>query len=329
MRAILCRALGPPSALVLERDAPAPRPGPGQVLVRVEACGVNFADTLVIQGKYQARPPLPFAPGGEIAGTVAELGPGVNGPPPGTRVLAMIGHGGFAELALAGAEAVVPVPEGVDLVAAAALSYAYGTTLHALRDRGGLRPGETVLVLGAAGGAGLAAVQLAKLMGAGRVIAAASAGKLDVCRQAGADALVDYNEEGWRDRVKALAGGEGVDLVYDAVGGPYAEPALRAMAWGGRYLVVGFAAGEIPRVPLNLTLLKGCGILGVFYGGFAKREPAANRALMAQLLDWVREGRLRPRVSATVPLEEAPAALEALLSRRATGKLVVVTQPAR
>jgi NADPH2:quinone reductase len=198
--------------------------------------------------------------------------------------------------------------------------------LHALRDRARLRSGETVLVLGAAGGTGLAAVQLAKLMGA-RVIAAASAGKLEACRAAGADALVDYRQDGWRNAVRELAGDAGVDVVYDAVGGPYSEPALRSLNWGGRHLVVGFAAGEIPRVPLNLALLKGCGILGVFYGGFAKREPEANRALVGQLLAWVREGRLRPAVSATYALEDAATALEALVSRSATGKIVLVTGP--
>lgn len=327
MKAVLCRVFGPVSGLVLE-DVPAPQPGPGEVLIRVAACAVNFADTLIIQGKYQTRPALPFSPGGEVAGVVAALGPGVTGPPPGSSVLAMTSHGGFAELAVANAEAVVPVPEGADPVAAAALSYAYGTAFHALRDRGGLRPGETALVLGAAGGTGLAAVQLAKLLGA-RVIAAASGNRLEICRQAGADMLLDYSRKGWRDRLRELTEGRGVDLVYDPVGGSYAEPALRSMAWGGRYLVIGFAAGEIPRIPLNLTLLKGCAIMGVFYGSFAKREPEANRALMGQLLAWVREGRLRPWISATYPLAEAPAALEALLSRRATGKVVVVTAPAR
>jgi len=326
MKAVLCRTFGPPSGLVLE-DVPAPQPGPGEMLIRVAACAVNFADTLMIQGKYQTRPDLPFSPGGEVAGTVAALGPGVAGPPPGSSVLAMTSHGGFAELAVARADAVVPVPEGVEPVAAAALSYAYGTAFHALRDRGGLQPGEMVLVLGAAGGTGLAAVRLAKLLGA-RVIAAASGDRLETCHQAGADALLDYRQEGWRDRLRELTHGRGVDLVYDPVGGPYAEPALRSMAWGGRYLVIGFAAGEIPRIPLNLTLLKGCAILGVFYGSFAKREPEANRALMGQLLAWVREGRLRPWISATYPLAQAPVALEALLSRRATGKIVVVTDPA-
>jgi NADPH:quinone reductase len=325
VKAVLCRAFGPPSGLTLE-EVPAPRPGPGQVLIRVEARAVNFPDTLIIQGWYQTRPPLPFSPGGEVAGVVAGLGEGVSGPVPGTRVLAMTSHGGFAEMAVAPAEGAVEVPEGVDSVTAAALSYAYGTTFYALRDRARLRPGETVLVLGAAGGAGLAAVQLAKLMGA-RVIAAASAGKLETCREAGADALVDYRQEGWREAVRNVAGNGGVDVVYDPVGGPYSEPALRSLNWGGRHLAVGFAAGEIPRIPLNLPLLKGCGILGVSYGAFAKREPDANRALVGQLLEWVLEGRLRPRVSATYPLEDAPAALEALLSRAAAGKIVLVTGP--
>lgn len=324
MKAVLCRAFGPPSGLTLE-EVPEPRPGPGQVLIRVEACAVNFPDTLIVQGRYQARPPLPFSPGGEVAGVVSALGEGVTGPQPGTRVLAMTSHGGFAEMAVASADAAVAIPEDVDAVTAAALSYAYGTTLYALRDRAGLRPGETVLVLGAAGGVGLAAVQLAKLLGA-RVIAAASAGKLETCRDAGADALVDYRQEGWRDTVRALAGNAGVDVVYDPVGGPYSEPALRSLNWGGRHLVVGFAAGEIPRIPLNLPLLKGCGILGVSYGAFAKRDPDANRALVGQLLAWVRERRLRPRISATYGLEEAAAALDALLSRSVTGKIVLMTE---
>jgi NADPH:quinone reductase len=323
VKAVLCRAFGPPSGLTVE-EVPAPGPGPGQVLIRVEASAVNFPDTLIIQGWYQTRPPLPFSPGGEVAGVVAGLGEGVSGPVPGTRVLAMTSHGGFAEMAVAPAEGAVEVPEGVDSVTAAALSYAYGTTFYALRDRARLRPGETVLVLGAAGGAGLAAVQLAKLMGA-RVIAAASAGKLETCREAGADALVDYRQEGWREAVRNVAGNGGVDVVYDPVGGPYSEPALRSLNWGGRHLAVGFAAGEIPRIPLNLPLLKGCDILGVSYGAFAKREPDANRALVGQLLEWVLEGRLRPRISATYPLEDAPAALEALLARSATGKIVLVT----
>jgi NADPH2:quinone reductase len=328
MKAVLCHAFGPPSALTVE-EVPEPIPGPGQVLIRVEAASVNFADTLVIEGKYQQRPPFPFSPGGEVAGVVAGLGPDVDDPPPGTRVLAMIGHGGFAEATLAPAAVVVPVLDGVAPAVAASLSYAYGTTLHALRDRGRLRSGETVLVLGAAGGVGLAAVQVAKLLGARVIAAASSAAKLQTCRQAGADLLLEYRQEGWRERLRALTDGGGVDVVYDAVGGPYAEPALRSLAWGGRYLVIGFAAGEIPRIPLNLTLLKSCDIVGVFYGNFVQRGPAGNRALMTQLLDWVREGRLRPEISATYKLEQAPAAIEALRSRAVTGKIVLVTgQPA-
>jgi NADPH2:quinone reductase len=328
MRAILCREFGPPSALVLAEDAPVPMPGPGQALIRVEAAAANFADTLLIEGKYQDRPPFPFAPGGEVAGRIAALGSGVAGPPPGTRVLAMTYHGGFAEYALAAGTHFVPVPDGIDAVTAAALLYAYGTTLHALRDRAALRPGETVLVLGASGGAGLAAVQVAKAMGAGRVIAAAAASRLDACRAAGADALVDYGAADWRDRVKAAAGPAGVDVVYDPVGGPYAEPALRALGWGGRYLVVGFAAGEIPRAPLNLVLLKEASILGVFYGTWVAKQPEANRALLGQLFDWILTARLRPVIAATHPLEEAPAVLEAMRARRAPpGKSVIRLTP--
>lgn len=323
MKAVLCRAFGPPSGLTLE-EVPAPEPGPGQVLIRVEACAANFPDTLIVQGRYQTRPPLPFSPGGEVAGVVAALGEGVDGPPPGTRVLAMVGHGGFAEMALASAEALVRVPEDVGAVTAAALSYAYGTALHALRDRAGLRRGETVLVLGAAGGAGQAAVQIAKLMGA-RVVAAASAGKLEACREAGADAVVDYRREGWRETLREVAGAGGVDVVHDPVGGPHSEQALRSLNWNGRHLVVGFAAGEIPRIPLNLPLLKGCAILGVSYGAFAKRDPEANRALVGQLFSWVREGRLCPRISVVRGLDGAAAALGALLSRGVVGKIVLVT----
>jgi NADPH:quinone reductase len=321
MRAVLCREFGPPSSLAFG-EAPAPRPGPGEVLIRVEAAAVNFPDTLIIQGRYQARPPFPFAPGGEVAGSVAALGPGVAGPAPGTRVLAMTGHGGFAELAVAPEGNVVALPDAIDAATGAALSYAYGTVLHALRDRARLRPGETVLVLGAGGGAGLAALQVARLMGA-RVIAAASPAKHAACRAAGAEAVIDYTAEGWREALKPLAP-EGVEVIFDTVGGPYAEPALRSIAWGGRYLVVGFAAGDIPRLPFNLALLKGCDILGVFYGNAVKRDPAGNRALMAQLFDWIAAGALRPAIAETWPLERAPEALQALLDRRVTGKIVLV-----
>lgn len=326
MKAVLCRAFGPPSVLAVE-DVPTPTPGPGQVLLRVDACGVNFPDTLIIQGKYQQKPALPFSPGGEVAGVVAALGEGVTSPAVGTRVAAMMPWGGFAEAAAVDAAAAVPVPDGVPPEVAASLCLAYGTTLHALRDRAALQPGETLLVLGASGGVGLAAVQLGKLMGARVIAAASSAAKLDICRRHGADALVDYGQDGWRERLRGLTDGKGVDVVLDPVGGPYAEPALRSAGWKGRHLVVGFAAGEIPRIPLNLALLKGCAILGVFYGEFTRREKAANRALLGQLFDWVAEGRLHPHISATFPLDDATAALEALLARAATGKIVLVTAP--
>ncbi|MFC7474373.1 NADPH:quinone oxidoreductase family protein [Dankookia sp. GCM10030260] len=322
MKAVLCREFGPPSILALS-EAPAPLPGRGEVLIRVAAAAVNFPDTLIIQGRYQARPPFPFAPGGEVAGTIEALGEGVTGPDPGTRVLAMCGHGGFAELACAPTENVVVLPDHVDVVTAASLSYAYGTVLHALRDRAALQSDEMVLVLGAAGGAGMAALQVARIMGA-RVIAAASPSKHAACLAAGAEAVVDYTADNWRDRIKALAP-TGMEVVFDAVGGPYAEPALRSIAWGGRYLVVGFAAGDIPRIPLNLALLKGCGILGVLYGTHVKREPEANRALMAQLFDWIATGALKPAIAHVWPLHRAAEALDLLLARQVTGKIILTT----
>ncbi|MGY4801472.1 NADPH:quinone oxidoreductase family protein [Teichococcus aerofrigidensis] len=327
MKAMLCHAYGPPSAL-RPGELPDPVPGPGEVLLRVEACGVNFPDLLLIEGRYQQKPPLPFAPGGEVSGRVAALGEGVDGFRPGDRVAALMTHGGFAEAVALPAEAVVPVPEGVAPEVAAAVCLAYGTALHALRDRGALQPGETLLVLGAAGGTGLAAVQLGRLMGARVIAAAGSAARLEACRAEGADALLDYNAPDWRDQLKALTGGRGADVVFDPVGGAYAEPALRGTAWRGRYLVVGFAAGEIPRPPLNLALLKGCAITGVFFGEFARRERAAYRALLADLFGWIAEGKLRPHVSRTLPLERAPEALEALAARQATGKLVLLTHAA-
>jgi NADPH2:quinone reductase len=324
VKAVLCRELGPPSALRVE-ELPDPVPQPGQVLLRVEAAGVNFPDTLIIQGKYQQKPALPFVPGGEVCGVVEATGEGVSTPAIGTRVAAVTTHGGFAEKIAVDARKAVPVPEGVSPADAAALSLAYGTVLHALEDRGALRAGETLLVLGAAGGVGTAAIQIGRLLGA-RVIAAASAAeKLEACRQAGADGLVDYSAEGWREAVRTLTDGRGPDVVFDPVGGPYAEPALRSIGWRGRYLVVGFAAGEIPRIPLNLALLKNCAITGVFYGEFTRREPEANRAMLARLFGWVAEGRLRPALSGSFPLERAAEALESLAARRATGKLVLLT----
>jgi len=324
MRAVVCKAYGPPEALAIE-DLPSLRPGPGQVVVSVAAAGVNFPDTLIIQGKYQLKPDLPFSPGSEVAGVVKEVGEGVSHVRPGDHVMAVCGFGAFAEEVLVDASMVVPIPAALDLEVAASFAMAYATSLHALQDRAHLAPGETLLVLGAAGGVGLAAVELGKILGARVLAAASTAAKLEVCRQHGADELVDYSTEGWRDRVKELTGGKGVDVVYDPVGGAVAEPALRLTAWNGRYLVVGFAAGDIPRIPLNLPLLKGASIVGVFFGAFANRQPRESRANLSRLLAWLGEGKLRPLVSAVYPLERAAEALAALAARRATGKLVLVT----
>lgn len=322
MKAVVCGAYGPPEQLrVAEVEQPAP--GPGQVAIRVEACGVSFPDALIVQGKYQVRPPLPFTPGSEVAGVVTALGAGVRDVAVGDRVMAFTGTGGFAEHALAGADAVVALPAGVAFAPAAAFAMNYATTYHALKDRAGLQAGQTVLVLGAAGGVGLAAVELAVLMGARVIAAASSEEKLAVCKEYGAAATINYTTDDLKERVKALTGGRGVDVALDPVGGPYAEPALRGMAWGGRYLVVGFTAGDIPRIPLNLPLLKGCSIVGVFWGSFAAREPERNRANLGQLVAWLAEGRLRPLISATYPLEDAPRALADLLARRVTGKVVL------
>jgi NADPH2:quinone reductase len=324
MQAVLCKAHGLPESLVLE-EAPSPMAGSKQVVVTVKACGVNFPDTLIIQGKYQFRPEFPFSPGGEVAGIVKETGADVSHVKPRDHVIAFTGWGGFAEEVLCDAFKVVPIPPALDFKVAASFAMAYGTSYHALKDRANLQYGETVLVLGAAGGVGLAAIEIAKIMGA-RVIAAASRDvKLDVCRTHGADELVNYSHDDWRDRVKQLTGGKGVDVVYDPAGGDIAEPALRLMAWNGRYLTVGFAAGTIPKVPLNLPLLKGCSIVGVFWGEFAMRQKRENQANMQQLFAWLLEGRLNPHISAVYPLEAASVALNELMARRATGKLVLVT----
>lgn len=324
MRAVLCKAFGPPDALVVE-EVPSPRPGPRQVAVSVRACGVNFPDVLVIEGKYQFKPPMPFSPGSEVSGVVKEVGSEVRDLEPGDPVVAFSPWGGYAEEMVAEAGNVFSLPPGLGFEVAASFAMAYGTSYHALKDRARLQAGELLLVLGAAGGVGLSAVELGKLLGA-RVIAAASTdAKLEVCRGRGADELVNYGREDWRDAVKRLAGARGVDVVYDPVGGALAEPALRLVGWKGRYLVIGFAAGDIPRIPLNLPLLKGSSIVGVFWGEFTRQEREANQANMAQLFAWLAEGKLRPLVSAPYPLERAAEALNALAARRATGKLVLVT----
>lgn len=324
MRAVLCKAWGPPESLVLE-ERPTPRPGPGQVLVGVKACGVNFPDTLIIQGKYQFKPELPFSPGGEVAGTVLALGEGVQGFAVGDRVIAATTWGGYAEEVVAEAGRLIPMPDEMDFPVAAAFTLTYGTSHHALKDRARLQPGETLLVLGAAGGVGLAAVELGKAMGARVIAAASSEDKLALCRAHGASDTIDYSREDLRERIKQLTDGRGVDVVYDPVGGDYSEPALRGMAWNGRFLVVGFAAGRIPSLPLNLPLLKGCAIVGVFWGAFTRNEPQRNAANLAELMQWTGEGELKPHVSTTYPLERAADALNDLLQRKVQGKAVLLT----
>jgi NADPH2:quinone reductase len=324
MKAVLCKEYGLPGKLVIE-DIPSPKPASGQVVVSVKACGVNFPDTLIIQGKYQFKPEMPFSPGGEVAGIVKEVGEGVKRVKPGDRVIAFNTWGGFAEEMVVDADRTIPMPATMDFVPAAAFVLTYGTSYHALKDRAEIKAGETMLVLGAAGGVGLAAIQLGKAMGA-RVIAAASSDeKLKVCRDNGADETINYGSEDLRARVKVITAGKGVDVVYDPVGGPYSEPALRDMAWKGRFLVVGFAAGDIPKVPLNLTLLKGCSIVGVFWGAFTKNEPERNRENNWELMAMYAAGKIKPHIHATYPLERAAEALNEVLNKRVSGKVVLTT----
>lgn len=323
MKALLVRQYGPPESLRIE-DLPAIEPRPGEVVVAVHAAAVNFPDTLIIEDKYQIRPDLPFSPGGEVAGTVLRLGSGVTGFAVGDRVLAACRWGGFAEEVRTTPDRLARLPAGVSMEHGAALMLTYGTSQYALQERAALRPGETLLVLGAGGGTGISAIELGKLMGARVIAAASTAQKLALCRAHGADATVNYAEYGWRERIRELTEGKGVDVVYDPVGGEYAEPALRSMAWGGRYLVIGFTAG-IPRLPLNLPLLKGCSIVGVFYGAFAKADPQRYAALREQLVEWLRQGRIQPAITARYPLEEAALALRLVADRKAVGKVMLTT----
>ncbi|MSQ49043.1 MAG: NADPH:quinone oxidoreductase family protein [Betaproteobacteria bacterium] len=322
MKAVVCKQFGPPESLLVE-DLPSPTAGADEVVVSVKAASLNFPDVLIIQNKYQFKPPLPFSPGCEMSGVVKEVGAGVIGFKPGDRVIAFTTYGAFAEEVKVEAARLVPIPEGMDFNSAAAFLLTYGTSDYALRDRGALQAGETLLVLGAAGGVGLAAIEIGKAMGARVIACASSADKLEVCQQHGADAGINYATEDLRERIKELTGGKGVDVVYDAVGGPYTEPALRSTAWRGRLLVVGFAAGEIPKIPLNLTLLKGCSIVGVFWGDFARREPKQFALSVAQLSHWFREGKLKPHISQIFPLEQAADALKLMAARKVKGKIVL------
>jgi len=324
MRAMNCRAYGPVDDLVFEEVASPPLQA-DEVRIRVAACGVNFPDVLIVQGKYQFKPDLPFAPGGEVSGTIVEVGADVTGFAVGDAVIATTLWGGFAEEVVAKADRLLRRPDSMDEITAAGFALTYGTSYHALVQRAAIRPGETLLVLGAAGGVGIAAIQIAKALGARVIAAASTAEKLAIARAQGADDLVNYSEDGYRDRLKELTGGRGIDVVYDPVGGTLFEPSLRSMAWNGRYLVVGFASGEIPKVPANLTLLKGCAVVGVFWGQFRRNEPELDAENFRNLFELHAAGKIKPLISASYPLERAKEALHALAERRVTGKIVLTT----
>ncbi|MEE4101359.1 NADPH:quinone oxidoreductase family protein [Pseudomonas viridiflava] len=322
MKALLCKAFGPASTLVLE-DIPAPDVKKNEILLDIHAAGVNFPDTLIIEGKYQFKPPFPFSPGGEAAGVISAVGEKVTHLKPGDRVMALTGWGSFAEQVAVPNYNVLPIPESMDFTIAAAFSMTYGTSMHALKQRANLQPGETLLVLGASGGVGLAAVEIGKALGARVIAAASSAEKLEVARNAGADELINYTDTSLKDEIKRLTNGNGADVIYDPVGGDLFDQAIRAIAWNGRLLVVGFASGRIPELPVNLALLKGASVVGVFWGSFAQRQPQDNAANFKQLFAWFEEGKLKPLVSQVYPLERAGEAIDALGGRRAVGKVVV------
>jgi NADPH:quinone reductase len=322
MKAVVCKQFGPVADLAFE-EVPNLLVGAGQVLIDVKAAGINFPDSLFVQGKYQVKPTLPFIPGLEAAGIITAVGEGVTDFSVGMRVAANPEIGAFAEQIVVSAARVFPIPDAMDFAAAAGFMIAYGTSHNALKDRALLQAGETLLVLGAAGGIGLTAVELGKVMGARVIAAASSPEKLALCKEYGADDLIDYSREDLRARVKELTGGKGVNVVYDPVGGAYAEPAVRSLARYGRFLVMGFAAGDIPKIPLNLLLLKTSSIVGAFWGQFVEQEPERNKQNMAELLVWYAQGKLRPHISKTFPLAQAAAGIEYVAARRAMGKVVL------
>jgi NADPH2:quinone reductase len=322
MKAVLCKSFGPAENLVLEEIA-SPEPKKNEILLDVHAAGVNFPDTLIIEGKYQFKPPFPFSPGGECSGIVATVGEKISHIKPGDRVMALTGWGSFAEQVVVPGYSVMQIPKGMDFNTAAAFGMTYGTSMHALKDRGKLQAGETLLVLGASGGVGLAAVEIGKAMGAKVIAAASSAEKLAVAKAAGADELINYSESNLKEEIKRLTNGLGADVIYDPVGGDLFDQAIRSIAWNGRLLVVGFASGRIPDLPVNLTLLKGAAVVGVFWGSFAQRQPQDNLANFQQLFTWYAEGKLKPLVSQTFPLAQAADAINALGQRKAVGKVVV------
>jgi NADPH2:quinone reductase len=322
MKAVLCSRFGGPDDLEI-RDIPPPVAGVGEAVVAVRAAALNFFDTLLIAGKYQLKPPFPFSPASEFAGVVDSVGSGVTALAPGDRVVGSMGSGAARERVAVKVERLVQLPDRLDFDRAAGLTVTYGTTVHALKDRAQLKPGETLAVLGAAGGTGLAAIELGKLMGARVIACASSADKLAFARRHGADETVNYREEDLKEALRRVTDGRGVDVIYDPVGGAYAEAAIRSIAWAGRFLVIGFAAGEIPKLPLNLVLLKGCDVRGVFWGQFTERYPEKHRANMAKLLQWCADGKLSAHVHAVYPLEKTADALKALADRKAMGKILL------
>jgi NADPH2:quinone reductase len=330
MKALLCTHYGPPEEMEL-REVPSPTPGKNQVLISVKACGVNFPDVLMLADKYQFKPALPFPPGGEVAGVIKTLGEGVTGLKVGDRVAVSIGSGGFAEEILADSRRCVPMPANVDFEIASAFIVTYGTSYHALKDRAKLKAGEHLVVLGAAGGVGLSAVELGVAMGAKVIAGASTQEKVDLAIKHGATAGFVYpklplsrdQQKAMSDKIKELTGGQGADVLYDPIGDQYAEPSLRAMNWEGRYLVIGFAAGEIPKIPLNLTLLKGCDVLGVFWGMATQRDPKHANESLKEIMQMISGGKLHPNVSASFPLAEGGKSIRMLMDRKAMGKVVV------
>ncbi len=324
MKAMMCTEFGPPESLKMMQVA-SPPVGKGQVRVAIHASGVNFPDTLIIQGKYQFKPAMPFAPGHEVAGDIAEVGEGVSGFKVGDRVIAMTGHGGYADEVVVDQNSLLKMPDNMSYVDGAAFTMTYGTSYYALKQRGHLKPGEILLVLGASGGVGLTAVELGKLMGARVIAAAGSDEKLEITKKYGATDTINYSRDKIRDRMKELTDGKGADVIYDAVGGDAFDEAIRSIAWYGRLLVIGFASGRIPSLPANLALLKSCDVVGVFYGAWRARDPQGSRQNFKELLDWYAAGKLKPHVSMTFPLEKAPDAMNALLGRKATGKIILLS----
>ncbi|MCH7413107.1 NADPH:quinone oxidoreductase family protein [Belliella sp. R4-6] len=322
MKAILCKEHGLPDSLIYT-DILEPSINSTEVLIKVAACAVNFPDVLIIQNKYQFKPELPFSPGGEVSGVIEKVGADVKNLKVGQRVLALCGWGGFAEKVKVNSDRVFPIPDQMDFITAASTLYTFGTAYHALKDRAQIKSGETLLVLGASGGVGLAAVALGQVMGAKVIAAASTDEKLQVCKEHGAEILINYESEDIKERIKVLTDGKGVDVVLDVVGGKYSEPALRGMAWKGRYLVVGFAAGEIPKLPFNLALLKGCSVMGVFWGRFSTEEPEQNQQNIIELVEMIQEGKISQHIHKAYSLEESPKALQDMLDRKVIGKAIV------